>query len=153
MENEIQCKLTKSTTVLIRAKTPEIALDEPLYAINWFSTKVAWLYHLYNLLASKSVAKVGGKGFFKGEITQTVLDEAQVARTLILIVRYPSGHQFKALMQRSYFKLVSLLRLQSVKDFSFGFTQKKISEEDSQVSDGLSSVSYTHLTLPTILLV
>jgi len=59
--NEIKCEITKSTNVYIKAKTPSVDLNEPLYAINWFSTKLEWMYHLYNFLASKSLKKVFSK--------------------------------------------------------------------------------------------
>ena len=123
--NEIKCEVTKSVNVFIKTKDANANLDTPLYAINWFSAKFAWLYHLYNFLANKSLTKIGGKGFFKGEITKTILDENKSRRDLILIVRYPNGNSFKALMEDTYFKIVSLLRMAAVKDFSFGFTQKQ----------------------------
>jgi len=64
--NEIKCEITKSTNVYIKAKTPSVDLNEPLYAINWFSTKLEWMYHLYNFLASKSLKKVvEAKDFLK----------------------------------------------------------------------------------------
>lgn len=135
--NEIQCDVTKSTKVLIKANTPASNLNEPLYAINWFSTKVEWVYHLYNFLASRSVLKIGGKAFFKGKITKTILDENKTTRDLILIVYYPSGKNFKALMESTYFKLVSILRMLSVKKFSFGFTQKRILS-DSNLENNLA---------------
>ena len=129
--NEITCNVTKSTKVLIKAKAPDVDLNEPLYAINWFSTKIEWMYHLYNMLASKSVKKIGGKAFFKGKITQTILDEKNKVRDLILIIQYPNGNGFKALMESTYFKIVSLFRMVAVKKFSFGFTQKQIVSESS----------------------
>lgn len=133
--NEIQCDITKSTKVLIKANTPTVKLNEPLYAINWFSTRMEWLYHLYNFLALKSVLKIGGKAFFKGKITKTILDESFAERELILIVYYPSGNNFKALMEGTYFKIVSLFRMLSVKEFSFGFTQKQLSSSSTLESN------------------
>ena len=137
--NEIKCEVTKSINVFIKAKNTNANLNEPLYAVNWFSTKVTWIYHLYNVLAKKSLTKVGGEGFFKGEITKTILDENNGKRDLILIVRYPSAHSFKGLMENSYFKIVSLLRMAAVKDFSFGFTSKQLGNESS-LNDNLSYV-------------
>ena len=138
MENEIQCKVTKSTTVLIRANNASVDLNEPLYAINWFSTKVEWLYHFYNFLASKSVVKIGGRAFFKAKVTKTVLDQSDAKRSLILIVRYPGGANFKALMESTYFKFVSLFRMLAVKDFTFGFTHKHTIEDNSSVKDNFA---------------
>jgi len=137
--NEIKCEVTKSINVFIKAKNADVNLNEPLYAVNWFSTKVTWIYHLYNILAKKSLTKIGGEGFFKGEIKKTILDEAQGKRDLILIVRYPSANSFKGLMQNTYFKIVSLLRMVAVKEFSFGFTNKQ-SGNDSSLNEGLCYV-------------
>lgn len=137
--NEIKCDVTKSTKVLIKAKAKAVDLNEPLYAINWFSTKTEWVYHFYNFLASRSVLKIGGKAFFKGKIEKTILDENNASRELILIVYYPSGNNFKHLMESTYFKLVSVFRMLSVKKFSFGFTQKQIASE-SNLEDHLAYV-------------
>jgi len=140
MKNEIQCKVTKSTTVLIRATNDSVNLEEPLFAVNWFSTKIGWLYNFYNFLAARSVLKIGGSAFFKGKITKTVLDENKVKRTMVLIIRYPNGASFKALMENTYFKLVSVFRIASVKDFTFGFTHKYSSENSSKVADNFTYV-------------
>ena len=137
--NEIKCEVTKSINVFIKAKNTNANLNEPLYAVNWFSTKIAWVYHLYNLLADRSLTKVGGSPFFKGKIIKTILDQDNTKRDFILIIRYPSGNAFKALMENTYFKMVSLLRMAAVKDFSFGFTSKQLGNESS-LSDNLSYV-------------
>jgi len=135
MKNQIECEVTKSTSVLIRANTDTIDLNEPLYAINWFSTKIEWLYHFYNLLAAKSVLKIGGRAFFKAKVTKTILDESEMKRDLLLIIRYPGGKSFKGLMENTYFKLVSVFRMMSVKDFTFGFTHKHSIEITTQAKD------------------
>ncbi len=134
--NKIICKVTQSTQVLIKAKGDNIDLNQPLYAVNWFSTKRAWMYNLYNFLASKSLKKIGGKAFFKGEIMRTILDENNSIRDLILIVRYPNGSSFKMLLENTYFKIISVFRLFSVKDFTFGFTHQLI-ESRSNLRDKL----------------
>ena len=36
---EISAKVTNKLEVLVRANQPGINLEEPLYAVNWFSTK------------------------------------------------------------------------------------------------------------------
>lgn len=146
--NEITCNVTKSTKVLIKANDPAVNLNEPLYAINWFSTKMEWVYHFYNLLASKSVVKIGGKAFFKGKITKTILDEKNKARDLILIIYYPGGNNFKALMESTYFKVVSIFRMLSVKKFSFGFTQKQL-VSDSLLTNNLAYVVH-HFKAPEV---
>ena len=135
---EIRAKVTKSTDVLIRAVNPDVNLMEPFYAINWFSTKREWLYHFYNFLAGKSVIKIGGKAFFKASVGETIVDDKEGGkRDLLLIVRYPGGIPFKSLMESTYFKLVSILRILSVRKFTFGFTHKIEVENTSQKSDNL----------------
>lgn len=135
--NEIACNITNSTKVLIKAKSSAVDLNEPLYAVNWFSTKMEWAYHFYNILASRSVTKIGGKAFFKGKVIKTILDENSTARELILIIQYPGGNKFKALMESTYFKVVSVFRMLSVKKFSFGFTQKQL-VSDSALTNNLA---------------
>lgn len=135
--NEIIARVTNSTSVHIRANSSEINLDEPMYAINWFSTKMEWLYHFYNILAFGSVKKVGGKALFKGKITETILDENKSTRELLLIVRYPGGQNFKQLMESTWFKMVSIFRMLSVKKFTFGFTHKRIWDDSSAFKDNL----------------
>ncbi len=136
--SEIRGRVTSKIDVLIRANQPDINLDEPLYAINWFSTKTAWIYHFYNFLASRSVRKIGGRAFFKGEVTETILDESDTRRDLILIIRYPDGQSFKALMESTYFKMVSIFRILSVKRFTFGFTHKLVADTQTKKEDNLS---------------
>jgi len=129
--NEIKCDITNATKAFIRGKSELVNLQEPLYAINWFSTKAEWLYHFYNFLAYKSVLKIGGKAFFKGKIERTILDENNISREFILIVKYPNGNGFKQLMETTYFKLVSIFRMLAVKEFSFGFTHKQLASKSS----------------------
>jgi hypothetical protein len=135
--SEISIKVTGKIDVIIRATQPDVNLDEPFYAINWFSTKVEWLYHFYNLLAIRSVKKNGGRAFFKAKVRETLLDEAKGRRDLILIVRYPSGLNFKSLMESTYFKIVSIFRVLSVSKFTFGLTHKLASDPNSGKEDGL----------------
>ncbi len=124
--DKIKCEVTSGTNVFIKANRAKVNLNASLYAVNWFSAKSEWLYHFYNFLASRSVKKIGGKAFFKGEVIKTILDENKASRDFILIVHYPGGENFKKLMESTYFKLVSVFRILSVKKFSFGFTKKQI---------------------------
>lgn len=135
--SEIRGKVTNKIDVLIRATQEDINLDEPLYAINWFSTKVEWIYHLYNFLAVGSVRKIGGKAFFKAKVKETLLDEAKGRRDLLLIVRYPGSQNFISLMKSTYFKMVSIFRVMSVSKFTFGFTHKLEAETSSTKKDQL----------------
>ena len=134
---EVRATVTSNVDVLIKATKPDINLDEPLYAINWFSTKVEWIYHLYNALAVRSVRNIGGRAFFKAKVKETILDEAKGRRDLILIIRYPGGQNFKSLMESTYFKIVSIFRVMSVSSFTFGFTHKIEAETKSTKEDGL----------------
>lgn len=134
---EIRGKVTSKTDVLIRANDTNVDLNQPFYAVNWFDTKVEWLYHFYNFLAVKSVRKVGGIAFFKAKVKEVLVGDAKDQRELLLIVRYPSGQQFKSLMQSTYFKMVSIFRILSVSKFTFGFTHKIQLDKTSKKSDGL----------------
>ena len=134
---EVRGQVTNKIDVLVRANQNGVDLNKPLYAVNWFSTKVAWLYHFYNLLAARSVIKIGGNAFFKAKVTETIVDDHRARRDLILIVYYPGAQNFKALMESTYFKMVSLFRMLAVTKFTFGFTHKVLSDEESKKSDGL----------------
>jgi len=131
----ITAKVTKTTNVLIKAHSNAIDLHTPLFAVNWFSTKKAWMYSLYNKLAGKKVKSIGGRPIFKGMVTQTLSGDSELKRDMLLIVRYPSGHHFKKLMENTFFKLVSVLRTKAVKKFTFGFSQPLALEEQPNVKD------------------
>lgn len=137
---ELRAKITNSIEIIIRARNKVEDLNQPLYAVNWFATKAEWLYHFYNFLAKRSVVKIGGKALFKGKITETILDEYNGDRDLLLLVKYPSGQQFKTLFESLYFKLVSLLRVLAVKNFTFGLTHKQTFNEESKLEDNLNYV-------------
>ena len=117
-------EVTKNISVLLKSTTEEKILDKPLYAINWFSTKMAWMYHFYNFLALPRVRSVGGIVFFKGKVYESLYGKKTDSRELLLIVRYPSGKNFIKLMKDFLFKAVSIFRILSVENFTFGFTKK-----------------------------
>ena len=119
---EITAKVIGSTSVLIKTEKDGHTLNDELIAVNWFDTKTEWLYHLYNTLASKSVKKIGGIPLFKAKVLEDISDD-RYRREILLLVKYPNGNAFKQLMQSNYFKVVSLLRMQAVKRFTFGFTK------------------------------
>ena len=119
---ELTAKITKGTDVLIKSEGADSDLSSRLIAINWFDTKREWLYNLYNFLASRSVLQVGGKPLFKAKVIQD-LEGSKGRRRILLIVTYPDGHAFKQLVESTYFKVVSLLRISSVDKFTFSFTQ------------------------------
>ena len=118
----ITAKITSTTKVVIRSEQEGHSLDQQLIAVNWFDTKIEWLYHLYNFLAARSVLKIGGKPLFKGKVVDD-LNSTEGKRSILLLVHYPNGKAFKNLLESTYFKLVSLLRIKAVKRFTFSFTK------------------------------
>ncbi len=120
--NELVAKITASTSVAIRSNHPDYDLSNPLYAVNFFDASPAWLYHLYNRLASRSVRKIGGRPLFKGIVLDSILSDTG-KRQILLIVKYPDAIAFKNLLESTYFKLVSILRIKSVQRFTFSFTK------------------------------
>ena len=120
----LQAKITSTSYVYIQSVNESVPLSEPIYAINWFNTKNLWLYNFYNLLASISVKSIGGKAFFKGRSEEVLMGDRGHHRDVLLIVNYPNANQFKKMLESTYFKLVSLLRMLAVKRFTFGFTKR-----------------------------
>ena len=120
--NEIIAKISASSSVAIRSTEAKNDLSQPLYAVNWFDASPAWLYHLYNKLASRSVYKIGGQPLFKATVKDSILSD-KGKRQILLIVKYPDGNAFKKLLESTYFKLVSILRIMAVKRFTFSFTK------------------------------
>lgn len=123
MTQELTVQVMNGITAVIKPVSQDVSLDEPIVAINWFNTRSLTLYNIYNLLASRSVFKVGGQVVIKGKVLQVLAGDPKDQRDLILIVRYPSGPRFLSMVQSSHFKVVSLLRTAAVARFTFGFTQ------------------------------
>ena len=122
---KIERKITGSITAMIQGHFEEI--EAPLFAINWFDTRVEPVYHFYNWLAASRVFKIGGKVLFKGKNLQTISGNEALARKLLLIVNYPSAHAFLDLLSDRIFQVVSVFRVLAVKQFSF-VLQKRIGE-------------------------
>ncbi len=99
--------------------------DETVYAINWFNTRSARIYDFYNWLAVRSVRKVGGEPFIKCKLEKTLLDDNDLRRDVLLIVKYPSLQNFRRMLENTIFQLVSLLRTAAVSEFTFGFTKRQ----------------------------
>ncbi len=123
MAVEMSTNVTSSLEAVISSDRPEVSLEGPLVAVNWFDTRSLWLYNLYNVLASRSVSAVGGEVVFKGKLDTVIAGDDTKRRGMLLIVRYPSGRAFLNMMESTYFKLVSLLREAAVSNFTFCFTQ------------------------------
>lgn len=117
---------------LIKQIKTDVPLDRPVYAVNWFDTRMKWMYDFYNLIAANSVFKIGGKVFFKGQVVKKLLGNVEDSRNMLLIVNYPSAVRFLDLVKDKFFVFVSVLRELAVKDFSFGFTQRLDSQEPLQ---------------------
>ena len=125
MKNEVG--VTRDITGSLRAEIigNSDEINGPLYAINWFDTRLAFVYHFYNLLAAQRVFRIGGKVFFKGKCQQTIGGDSEMARQFLLIVNYPSGTRFMDLLADRIFQLVSVFRAMAVKQFSFVFHKRK----------------------------
>lgn len=96
-------------------------LNGPLFAINWFDTRRAWVYHLYNRLAAVRVFKVGGKVLLKGKTGKSLGGDETLRREFLLIVNYPSAQSFLDLVSDKVFQFVGMLRTAAVQRFSFVF--------------------------------
>jgi hypothetical protein len=123
MVQELTVQVMKGIEAVITPVSQDISLDDPIVAINWFNTRSLALYNIYNLLASRSVFKVGGQVVIKGKVLDVLAGDPKDHRDVVLIVRYPSGPRFLSMIQSTYFKVVSLLRTAAVARFTFGFTQ------------------------------
>ncbi|MFK7778772.1 MAG: hypothetical protein QM501_11760 [Gimesia sp.] len=136
-EPAIERKITSSTTIVLRG-TDAVA-GTPLFAINWFNTRWAGLYHFYNFLAASSLFRIGGKVFFKGRVIEMLRGDPSLARDHLLIVNYPSADAFLNLVAGRYFQIISVFRMLAVRDFSFVFHRRvngpSILKEERQIFD------------------
>ena len=110
-------QITSKLKLILRGDSQRLA--SPLYAINWFDTRPAWIYHLYNFLAMGRLKRAGGKAFFKGRVVRRLSGDESLARQHLLIVNYPSADHFLNLVSDKLFQVISLLRMLSVRRFSF----------------------------------
>ena len=108
----------------IRIRGDEKVISKPLFAINWFDTRFAPVYHLYNLLAGPRAFKVGAKALFKGKHQSTIFGNPNLQRNFLLIVNYPSANHFLDLVSDKVFQVFSVLRMAAVKRFSFVLQQR-----------------------------
>jgi hypothetical protein len=106
-------------TILLEPLQGDAIPGGPLFAVNWFDTRVGWLYDFYNLLAAVPLRKVGGRPLFKGRRLKTLSRRDAGIRDRLLIVRYPGGGALLDLLQNGWFQAISLLRLLAVRRFSF----------------------------------
>ena len=93
--DRIEAKLPGRQRAYIRRIDATFSFDEPVYAVNWFNARWRWIYDFYNLIAARSVHKVGGAPLFKGRLTELVQGAEADRRDMILVVRYPGLIKFK----------------------------------------------------------
>lgn len=136
----IRATLAGQSYVQIERVNSDIQWSEQVHAVNWFNVRSLPLYNFYNLIAGRSVTKVGGAPLFKGRLTKQLVGSENDKRTVLLLVRYPSPVHFKTMVGNTYFKVVSLIRALAVKEFTFCLTQ--VSENINRVSPMDSSEHY-----------
>ena len=130
--NPLTAKLPGELKAYIFREDNTLSEDEPIYAINWFNTKTQWVYDFYNVLAVKAVKKIGGGPFFKGKHVKTLHGDDDGRRDILLVVRYPSLHNFKTMLEDKYFQMVSLIRIAAVDRFTFGISKRADAGADFQ---------------------
>lgn len=139
-------QITRNIRIHLDALREDVNSQKPLFAINWFNTRAMWLYNLYNLVAARSVFKIGGRPLIKGQITQTLTGEENQTRQVLLIVNYPNGERFLDLLSSRYFQVTSLLRMLAVRDFSFVLNHAvhspEVTESESQPPGGAWAIHH-----------
>jgi len=125
LDRTIQVDLVGRSRAYISLTEGAATFDDEVYAINWFDTNIRWVYDLYNLLASFSLKAIGGVPFFKGHLIKAVHGSSSDCRSTLLVVRYPSLHSFKTMLEKRAFQAVSVLRMLAVRQFTFGFTRPR----------------------------
>ena len=110
-------QLTKKISVSLEGEN--VQAGSPLFAINWFDTRVAALYHFYNTMAASRVFRIGGKVFIKAKVGEQLAGDSSMKRQFLLIVNYPSPEGFLNLVGDPVFQVISLMRTAAVKRFSF----------------------------------
>jgi len=86
-DNDIEANIIKSTTVRIQRLDSSTSWDHTVYALNWFDTRLLILYNFYNLLAARSVIKVGGTPLIKGKLIGRVIGDDNSQRQVLLLVK------------------------------------------------------------------
>ena len=128
--NPLEQRVSSNTKIVVKPLISGFNENTPVCAINWFDLKVSWLYKLYTLIASKIVAKVEGKLYFKGTLHSKIEGSEIEQRDNLMIVCYAGPHQFLKMVKIKLFQIVSILRIAAVKRFCFGFTQNLINKAE-----------------------
>ena len=137
----VERQITAGTNLVLRGKQESLA--GPLFAINWFDTKPAWVYHFYNFLAGSRLTKAGGRALFKARVVKSLSGDEALARQFLLIVNYPAAENFLNLASDRFFLLISVLRMISVRRFSFVMHQRL---DDQANTKGLKSYAVVHFS-------
>lgn len=130
MKSLFSKQLTKKISVSLEGENVEPG--SPLFAINWFDTRFAILYHFYNSVAASRVFRIGGKVFMKAKVGRQLAGDSAMKRQFLLIVNYPSPEAFLNLVGDRVFQVVSLMRTAAVKHFSFCLNKRY---EEQQLLD------------------
>lgn len=119
----LRAKIFGEHYVAIRRTPLRTPWEDEVHAVNWFNTRAMFIYNFYNLIAGRSVTRVGGEPMFKGNLTKTLHGNEADSRGVLLVVKYPSAISFGSMLENLYFKLVSVFRAVAVSDFTFCLTQ------------------------------
>lgn len=117
--------ISKDVNISVMSAGPEFNLVDPVWAINWFNVKSKLLYDFYNYLVISHVISVGGRPLFKGRLIKRIIGPDSGERSLLLIVNYPSPGAFLKMIKSKFFQLKNLIRISSVKNFTFGFMRRE----------------------------
>ncbi len=128
MDNPLELKLSSRSKLIIQPVTPGMNEKAPICAINWFDLKLGWLYKLYALITSKLIKNNSGELYFRGKLHSKLEGPEEEQRDNLLIVCYRSPRQFLNLIKNKLFQLIGVLRVASVKQFCFGFTENLINK-------------------------
>ena len=136
-------QITSGMKLSLRGETTH--LTNPLFAINWFDARPAWVYHVYNFLAASRLTKIGGKALFKGRVAHQLSGDESLARQHLLIVNYPSADHFLNLVADKVFQVFSVLRMVSVRRFSF-VMHRRLDEGGRSIGGSEDSTAVLHFT-------
>ncbi len=130
MSSPLEQKISSNSKIVIKPLVKGFNENTPICAINWFDLRIGWLYKLYTLIAAKLVAGVSGKLYFKGKLHCKLEGPEIEQRHNLMIVCYTNPKQFLKVVKIKLFQLISILRIASVKQFCFGFTENLVDKSD-----------------------
>ncbi len=119
----LRAKIFGEHYVSIRRTPLRTPWEQEVHAVNWFNTRAMFMYNFYNLIAGRSVARVGGEPMFKGRLIKTLHGNKADSRGVLLVVKYPSAISFGSMLENFYFKAVSIFRTVAVSSFTFCLTE------------------------------